>query len=249
MTDAAQAAEFLAEAGGYIAVQIQISNVNSQYNTLAVNYFNDYQAQRNFYFNNFQLSGEAPFATEQFGVAFYAPDYVGVFNTGYFPPGAWYLFNLFLPNRVTALGSTSVAGYWQQYARRYTPSGGTVSLEISSTFAMETAEILDDWNSYLNRYEEHKRDVFNERRWANQMGSLSYGVKEAYTVERGLGTAFWTFDEAQGQLISADASIGNGLATFAGYRQMQKAIRDDLGTDIDRQNSPFLQNVFPSGQW
>jgi hypothetical protein len=253
MTDAAQAAEFLAEAGGYIAVQIAINNVNNQYQTLASNYFNDYQAQRNFYFSTFQASGEAPFATEQFGVPFYAPDYVGHNSafyggpTGYFPPGAWFFFNTVLTNRIGAIGSSSAFGYWQRYASRYTANGNSINLENSSTFAMESASIVDDWNSYMNRYEEHKRDVWNEKRWADQMGSLSYGVKEAYTVERGLGTAFWQFDEAQGQMISADATLGNGLATFAGYRQMQKSLREDLGTVPDYQDNAFMTNVIPQG--
>ena len=238
MADYFQGAEFAAETAIGFLVANEINNVQDKYNTLASNYFNLYNAQRQFYFNNFQLNGEAPFATEQFGITFYSPDYVGVFHTGYFPPGAWYLFNPELTNRLNFLGSTSVAGYWLKYANRYKSP-----VEVSGTFDMEVASILDDWNSYMNRYEEHKRDVFNERRWANQMGSLSYGVKEAYTVERGLGTAFGDFDEAQGKLISADSTLLNGLSTFAGYRQMQQALRDDLGTVPDYQTSAFLTNT------
>ena len=245
MADYAQAAEFLAETVVGLLVANEVNNVQNDYNTLATNYFNLYQTQRNFYFNNFQLSGEAPFATEQFGITFYTPDYVGANHVGYLPPSAWYLFQPELTNRTSALGSISVNGYWQGYSSRFTPNGASVQQEVSGTFAMDFAAILDDWNSYMNRYEEHKRDVFNERRWSNQMGSLSYGVKEAYTVERGLGTGFEVYDQAQGQLISADDTVLNGLATFAGYRQMQKALREDLGTLSDYQEPSFLTNVIP----
>jgi len=247
MADYFQGAELAAETAIGFLVANAINDTQGDYNDLATNYFNLYQTQRQFYFNNFQLNGEAPFATEQFGIVFYNPDYVGVFNTGYFPPGAWYLFNPELTNRLLLLGSTTVNGYWRGYASRYTPYGNVIHQEISGTFDMEVASILDDWNSYMNRYEEHKRDVFNERRWANRMGSLSYGVKEAYTVERGLGTAFADFDQAQGQLISADSTILNGLATFAGYRHMQKGIREDLGSVPDYQSPSFLTHVVPNG--
>jgi len=247
MADYFQGAEFAAETAIGFLVANAINDVQNDYNTLATNYFTDYQTQREFYFSNFQLSGEAPFATEQFGVIFYDPDYIGVFNTGYFPPGAWYLFRPELANRLGALGDTFVDGYWQTFASRYTPGGVTINQEISGTFAVDVGSIRDDWDSYMNRYEEHKRDVWNEKRWADQMGSLSYGVKEAYSVERGLGTSFGVFDEAQGKLISADSSLVNGLATFAGYRQMQKALRDDLGTVPTYQTpSGFLTNAIPN---
>jgi hypothetical protein len=246
MADYFQGAELAAETAIGFLVANEINNVQSKYNDLATDYFNLYQTQRQFYYNNFQLNGEAPFATEQFGITFYAPDYTGTFHTGYFPPGAWFLFNPEVTNRVAALGTNTANGYWADYANRYTPTSIAPAFEVSSTFATELASILDDWNSYMNRYEEHKRDVFNERRWANRMGSLSYGVKEAYTVERGLGTAFGDFDEAQGHLISADATLLNGLSTFAGYRSMQKALREDLGTVPEYQNSSFLTHVIPN---
>ncbi len=245
MADYFQGAELAAETIIGFLVANAVNNVQSDYNTLAQNYFNLYQTQRNFYFNNFQLSGEAPFATEQFGIAFYSPDYVGVYHNGYLPPGVWLFFRPQLTNRLASLGSTITNGYWQQFAERYTPSTASVIQEISGTFAMEVANTLDDWDSYQNRYEEHKRDVLNERRWSSQMGSLSYGVKEAYTVERGLATGFEVYDEAQGQLISADNTVLNGLATFAGYKQMQKALNEDLGTVPDYQESSFLTNVMP----
>jgi hypothetical protein len=240
MVDAFQGLEYVVDLALSIAITAQLANVQSSYDTLAKNYFILYQTQRNFYFSNFQLSGEAPFATEQFGIPFYTPDYVGLFNTGYFPPGVWYLFNPEIAIREQAFGGPSLYGYWARMAARYGTTqndGGSVEVDFAC--------ILDDWNSYQNRYEEHKRDVFNERRWANQQGSLSYGVKEAYTVERGLATSFSIFDEAQGQLISEDDTLMNGLATFAGYRQIQKALREDLGTVPNYQSNSFLTNVIP----
>lgn len=237
MADYFQGGEMLLEAviAFYIASQVEaveeayVKIANQQY----VNYFN----QRSFYFDTFQRQGEGPFVSEQFGIPWYIPDYVGNFNTGYFPPSAWYMFSPELVNRTQALGD-STQGYWMRYGARYS-SIGAARLDNSS-FGIDIASIYDDWNSYMNRYEEHKRDVFNERRWANRMGALSYGIKEAYEIAVGLATSFQVFDKAQGELVSEGNTMLNGLATFAGYRQMQSALDKSLGTDPNYATPFFL---------
>jgi hypothetical protein len=248
MADYGQIAEFAAETAIGLIVANAISNTQSQYYSLAQAYFNMYQTQREFYFNTFQNSGELPFSNEQFGIQFYAPDYVGLDNTGYFPPGVWWLFNQIAPTRISVSASTP-----SYYSSRYTPDFQTPATELqpsatySQTYAVETAEIMDDWNSYFNRYEEHKRDVFNERRWANRMGSLSYGVKEAYAVERELGTSFAVYDKAQGELTSEYDTVLNGLATSFAYSRMQKSVRENLGVVPQYQQNSFLTSIYPNG--
>lgn len=240
MADYGEIAEAAAEIALEAALVIAINNVQNDYFDLATKYYNDYSAQRQFYFDNFQLQGEAPFATEQFGISFYIPDYVGLFNTGYFPPGTWYLFGPQITLRKNVFGNTS-AGTWKRFADRYAATQDT------SSYIMDLASTFDDWSSYQNRYEEHRRDVFNERKWANEVGALSFGVKEAYIVERGLATSFADFDKAQGELVSEESTVANGLATFAGYRKMQKALELDLGTDPNYQEHSFLRNIIPNG--
>jgi hypothetical protein len=241
MADYFQGVEFAAETVVGFLVANAINDVQNKYNTLATNYFNDYQSQREFYFNVFQQSGELPFNTEQFGISFYSPQYTAIFNTGVFPPSMAWFFNPQIANRLTAIGdAVSTQGTWYRFASRYAPLNASNIQEISGSFWMDVSDIYDDWFSYMFRYEEHKRDVFNERRWADQMGSLSYGVKEAYAVEREMGTSFEVYDKAQGQLISSEDTLLNGLATFAGYRQMQKDVKADLGTLPNYQDSSFL---------
>jgi hypothetical protein len=72
------------------------------------------------------------------------------------------------------------------------------------------------------------------------MGALSYGVKEAYEVAEGLAVSFDIFDKAQGDLINEGNTALNGLATFAGYRQIQKALDKDLGSDPTLYDHFFL---------
>ena len=241
MADYFQGLEYGVDLAASVVIGLKLSSVQSAYNQLAQNYFNDYQSQREFYFNVFQTQGEAKFNTEQFGIPFYSPTYAATFYTGsVFPPSAMYLFNPQIYNRKAALGAVDTDGTWFRFGSRYAILNDPNTQEVTGSFGMDVADIFDDWFSYMFRYEEHKRDVFNERRWANQMGSLSYGVKEAYAVEREMGTSFEVYDKAQGQLISADDTLLNGLATFAGYRQMQKDVKADLGTLPDYQDSSFL---------
>lgn len=223
MADTFQGIELALETFGVIAVTAQLNIIQTAYDTLAKNYYTLYKTQRDFYFNNFQVSGELPFVTEQFGVAFYGPDYGSTNHVGYLPPSVGFLFYPQEANRIASLGSPTTAGYWSRYGSRYGSSQ-----EQAGSYFMDLASLVDDWSSYQFRYEEHKRDVLNERRWASQMGALSYGVKEAYNVESGLGTSFQVMDEAQGQLISQDSTIVNGLATYIGNKQARKALKEDL---------------------
>ena len=209
------------------AVVVSIA-IAENYINLANNYYADYSVMRNFYYNTFQQQGELPFTNETFGLAFYAPDYIGVNNVGYLPPGAWYLFNPELVSRTANITATQ-----GRYGSRY-----SAPLEVAGSAPMDVASITDDWNSYMNRYEEHKRDVFNARWWASRMDALSYGNKEAAMTERGLATSFAVFDNASGELESNINSIGNGLASYRNYVNTVK----DLSKDFD--NVPFEQRSY-----
>jgi hypothetical protein len=239
MTDWAQAVSVASQIAASIIVVDALNRVQNKYNQLALKYYSHYETQRQFYFNTFQAQGEAPFVFEQFGITFYSPDYVGMDRVDYLPPGAWYLFNPELTNRVNAMGNSTTDGYWPRFTGRYTPSRAAVLLDATS-YAMDLASVIDDWNSYINRYEEHKRDVLNERRWGNMVGALEYGTKHGESVEWGLATSFAVFDKAQGEYSSSLSTIANGLATHAGYRRMQSALKDELGTDPQYMGNFFL---------
>jgi hypothetical protein len=229
MTDWAEAASAAVQLASSLIVVDTLRKVQNEYNALAKKYYSNYEVQRRFYSETFQLAGEGPFVYEQFDIPFYEPDYFGMDSVGYFSPGAWFLFRPQLDNRINAMGNDQVPGYWKRFAKRYNPIQSAITLDMSS-YALDVASINDDWNSYMNRYEEHKRDVLNERRWANQVGALGFSIKTGEQIERGLATAFSVFDKAQGQLTSSLDTIGNGLASSFGYKRMQNALKDELGT-------------------
>jgi len=209
--------------------------INLQYLNLARDYYNLYKDQRDFYYNTFQQNGELPFANEQFSVAQYNPDYVGLFNAGILPPGALYIFKPIYNNRRVNF----ISGAISRHARMY-----NAQVEQSTSLEVDLACTYTDWFSYQFRYEEHKRDVFNERRWANQMDALSYGIKEAATVERGLATSFNAMDEASTKLGNSFAVLGDGYAL---YKNRKNVINNFLGmpaAELKPINSNYDETTF-----
>jgi hypothetical protein len=208
---------------GAVAAQLILA---AQYINLADNYYDLYKEQRDYYYNNFQANGEAPLNSEVFAVPFYTPDYVGLTNASvlyYFP---------------TEFNQVTVANFAENLGnhRRMFFSANVIPAD---TVKVDIAELHDDWYDYQFRYEEHKRDVYNARRWAQQMDSSSFGVKEGAQVERGLATSFQVFDEANGQMISGINSITNGLAAYHQYNNDVKILLGSVEADNREQRSNY----------
>lgn len=196
-----------------------------QYVDLAKNYYNLYKQQRNYYYDNFQVNGEAPLNSEVFSVPFYVPGYAGATNTS-----ALFYFNSDY-NNIRANFTENLLNHNRMFF-----DTTTIPLPI----AVDLAEIKDDWYDYQFRYEEHKRDVYNARRYAQMMDSSSFGVKEGAQVERGLATSFQVFDEASGQLISGINTIGNGFAAYHQYGSDVKTLLNSVEANNTVQKSNFM---------
>lgn len=205
-------------AAGVIAATVLLV-VAQQYVDLADDYHQLYRSQRDFYYNNFQVQGEAPLNAEVYNVPFYVPLYDST--------GAW------LNNGVTVHSSLY---YYrpQAFMQANTVFTNTLPhhllmfnsnlfLQVPALF--ELSEISDDWATYFYRYEEHRRDVYNAQRYARQMDSLSFGIKEGTQIERGLATSFAQFDESQGKLVSSMDNIVDDVSAHIGY---VRTIREQL---------------------
>lgn len=219
MGDATTAAIIAADTAAGVAFAILITLVANDYIDLANDYYHLYRDQRNFYYNNFQLQGEAPLTNELYGVPFYVPLYdsggtwvsngiVTHSSLFYYRPQAFFqantVFGTTLPNHLLMFNS---------------------SLLLQVPVLFELSEISDDWATYFYRYEEHRRDVYNVRRYAQNMDALSFGVKEGAQIERALGTSFAVFDEAQGRLVNAMNSTVDDVTSHIGYvRQIREQL-------------------------
>jgi len=198
--------------GAYIAVA---------YTDLAQKYYEMYDSQRQFYYTNFQNSanGEAGLLTQVFinplagnGVSgtFYAPQYLTqAANVSGFDTNG---------------GFSSV--WWQDHANTYNdvpfsyannPRGYSTA-GIGEPEALDKAATIDDYDTYMYRYEEHRMDVYNERTWEWQNQALNFGIKQANVVESGLATSFKFLDESMGNMSDWFATQSNGLAKYAGYK-------------------------------
>jgi hypothetical protein len=98
------------------------------------------------------------------------------------------------------------------------PRGYNVS-GIGEPEALDRAAIIDDYATYLFRYEEHRKDVYDERTWEWQNQALNFGVKQASVVESGLAMSFKFLDEAEGNMADWFATQSNGIAKQSAYRQ------------------------------
>lgn len=239
MGDATTAAIIAADTAAGAAFAILIGLVASDYIGLANDYYHLYRDQRNFYYNTFQQQGELPFTNEQYNTPFYVPLYDA--------SGTW------VNNGVTTHSSLY---YYrpqaQQEANVYATTFFNHLKMYNSNFLVnvpalfEISEISDDWATYFYRYEEHRRDVYNARRYAQQMDALSYGVKEGTQIERGLATSFAQFDEAQGRMVSAlDTSVDDIFAYTAYRRQIHEALETPkampdriMGSNFDTSAGP-----------
>lgn len=219
------AAAGLGFAGQFLTAQKHID--------LASKYYDLYDEQRQYYYGNFQANGELPLNNQVFAVPFYTPGYTGATTAS-----ALFWFNNF---------RTVVNNFFPLTIVRHTNMYNAGNFISQPSFDVDFAEIQDDWYSYMFRYEEHKRDVYNARRWAQQMDSLGYGVKEGASVERGLATSFQVFDEAQGQLGSALNTLGNGLSTYSRYNKVINAFMNEPEAERKQQQSNF-QNVQQQNQ-
>lgn len=241
MSDTFEAAVIAADTAAGAAYAALMTVIGFQYVDLANNYYDLYKEQRNFYYNNFQAAGELPFNTELYAVPFYVPLY---------DPSGTYLNNgttlnssLFYYTNEVNIVANNFTETFQNHLRMF--NSGDVNPAVP-TF-IDLSEIGDDWLSYMFRFEEHRRDVTNSRRFAQNMDSLSYGVKEGAMVERGLATSFLVFDEAQGQLVSSINTLADGYFGYSAYRkevkeilETPKAIPDRImGSNFDTSAGPI----------
>ncbi|MGH7744025.1 MAG: hypothetical protein ACREQ5_04295 [Candidatus Dormibacteria bacterium] len=235
MADYGQIAETAADYAAGAVYSALMIYIQDNFVDLADSYHTLYDTQRQFYYNNFQINGEAVLNTDVFGTAvgqhgsFYVPNYDGSLPTS--------SLSQFYPQFFAVSNNISKDIFYK--SRMYETNVIQVpfsSYQFYTNFNIEQSEIQDDWYSYFFRYEEHKRDIYNERRWVEQIDSLSYGVKEAAQVERGLAVAFTLFDDANAGIVSALNTTANG---YFGYLATSKQMKELMET-------PKADHIFSS---
>ena len=199
-----------------IIAAITSVGVSFLYQQLAQKYYDKYSQQRTFYYNNFQnnIAGELGLIQQTQGLPLYAPQYVNQTITF----AAFEAINMFSGNNFNI-------DWWRIHANMYHDAQFNLSLDAygagafdGAPLAIDNASIEDDFDTYLFRYEEHRKDVYDERRWEWQNQSLNFGVKQASIIQSGLATSFGFIDTATGTMADFFATQANGLARYGAYR-------------------------------
>lgn len=222
------AAAISALLGAYIAIA---------YTDLAQKYYDMYDAQRQFYYNNFQnnTSGESGLLTQVF-VNPLAGN--GQSGTSYTPQYLAQAANIAGFDTQGAFSSD----WWQFHANMYNdapfsaannPRGYSIA-GIGEPEALDKAATIADYDTYLFRYEEHRKDVYDERTWEWQNQALNFGIKQANVVESGLATSFKFLDESMGNMSDWFATQSNGLAKYAGYRSSYNRSAEELAASTQQ---------------
>jgi hypothetical protein len=248
-TDAINDAADISIAG--IVAALLSAGVAFEYQQLAEDYYDIYDRQRQFYYANFQnnSNGELGLLAQTFSIPLYTPQYT---------PQA---------TVVEAFASSGAFSgkWWQDRANMYHDAPFTTSLNAYGNTSvngepesLDLGAIVSDFDTYFYRYEEHRQDVYNERRWEWQNQALNFGVKQASVVESGLATSFKFLDEASENMGDWFATQSNGLSKQSAYRsslastsaklsassQMGRSlsISTNLGNDIGRKRKQVPYN-------
>lgn len=187
------------------------------YQQLAQKYYDLYDHQRTFYYNNFQnnVMGELGLIQQTQALPIYTPQY---------DPQAANFASFQIEGMFSGI-DTPTYQWWNLHANMYhddiflTNYGayGTPT-NIGPGVNLDNASITADFDTYLYRYEEHRTDVYVERRWEWQNQSLNFGVKQANVVQSGLATSFGFIDTATGTMSDFFATQANGLSRYGSYR-------------------------------
>ncbi len=215
-------------ASGDVAATIAVTTLSlymqNQYNSLAKKYYNMYDGERQWYYDNFQDGGSDSAYTER-GLLNYVMTTPlagnGQFGIGYVPQYAAQR------NKVISLASNRVGidKWWgnhasmyssPQFTLGYTPTGSLGS--VGEPLSLEYEAIVADNTSYMYRYEEHRRDVYDERTWEWQNQALNFGLKQGNITQTGLATSFKFLDETSMGLSDWMATQANGLMLRDKYR-------------------------------
>lgn len=193
-----------------VVLAVASAAIEAEYVDLAEKYYKIYDDQRQFYYNNFQnnLRGELGLQQQVFAIPLYNPNYSGqaqlvsdYVNANYFNT-EWWPFHANMYNDAP-----------------YTTSNDSIgnSVLVGENEVLDLSAVIADNDNYLYRYEEHRKDVYDERRWEWQNQSLNYAVKQANVAESGLATSFGFLDQATGGISDWFATQSNGLGRRSGY--------------------------------
>ena len=144
------------------------------------------------------------------------------YTTGVYTPQYGALDYLASTGRGQSKASVKLDREWFNTRRRASKYHIGYGRRIDYKFAMARFNSeLEGWNLGF-RYEDHRKQMYDEQRHAHRTEILNIGIGVGQIARRGLATAVETLNESRSRLGSEFGSIGNGLATTAMYQNGQQ---------------------------
>lgn len=133
-----------------------------------------------------------------------------------------YLSNM---GRGASAGPRILDKQWYATRRRVGKYQTGLGRWIDYKFAMGKLQAtLEGWNLGW-RYEDHRKDAYDEQRHAHRTNILNLGIGVGNAARAGLATSVASLNEARSNVSSQLATIGNGLASNASYQGTKDALQ------------------------
>jgi len=160
--------------------------------TLAKDYYDTNKKDFDFFKNVYQTK-MAPALAEAITRPFYLPDYPS--NTG----------------RGVAKGQVTLDRQWFQTRRALGKYHVGLGRRVDYKYAMAKFNAELDGANLGLRYEDTRKQKYDEQRHAHQTEILNLGISAGNTARAGLATSMGTLMDARDQLSSQLSNIGNGF--------------------------------------
>lgn len=164
-----------------------------------------------------------------------------LYESGTYSPQYGTLDYLASTGRGASLGPRKIDKQWYAVRRRVQRYCIGMGRWVDYKFAVQKVqETLNGWNLGF-RYEDHRKEVYDEQRHAHRTTILNLGIGVGNAARAGLASSVGALSEARSSVSSNIASVGNGLATQSGYEGTQKGLRQISASGLATQTQP-LQN-------
>lgn len=177
----------------------------------ARDYYNLYNAQRQFYYSTFQIGAEAPLAATVYNTNIAIINYIGADAELYKSTG------IFGGNMGDSLG------WWQRHAAVF---GTTQSAPIlNEEYTQDRALLFSHWANIMFRFEESNADLLNDIRWDHRMKLHNVGLKQQSNAVSGLAVAEGQREDTLTRTSSYFAEMSGSLAERRGLVQAHKDVQ------------------------
>lgn len=147
--------------------------------------------------------------------------------------------------RGASMGPRKMDHAWYMTRRRVGKYQVGLGRWVDYKFAMgKLNETLNGWNLGY-RYEDHRREMYDEQRHAHRTNILNIGIGVGNAARRGLATAVGALSEARSQTAGQIGALGNGLAQNTGYSTTKNALQKISPSQLATQTKSLYQNISP----